>query len=80
MMDLSFFIWDKKHSRACFAEALHIYKEATSNHETVMQDVMEACGLKGNHRDARKEEEEEKSLFRELMKDIVVSHRLCKLH
>ncbi|KZP04581.1 hypothetical protein FIBSPDRAFT_1054588 [Athelia psychrophila] len=70
ILDLSFFIWDKKQeqSKECFSEALSIYKEATTNHEAVMEAVVEA--LRTKQGDSREK------AFRARMTDIVLAHRL----
>ncbi|KZP02707.1 hypothetical protein FIBSPDRAFT_1055691 [Athelia psychrophila] len=71
-LDLSFFIWDKKPSTECLSQALSIYKEATTNHEAVMEAVMEACRMKQGDSD------EEKKIFRAQMTEIVLAHRLTE--
>ncbi|KZP16631.1 hypothetical protein FIBSPDRAFT_865773, partial [Athelia psychrophila] len=71
-LDLSFFIWDKMPSRECFSQALSIYKEATTNHQAVMEAVTEASRLKQGDSD------EEKEAFRARMTEIVLTHRLSE--
>ncbi|KAF7973844.1 hypothetical protein HWV62_14134 [Athelia sp. TMB] len=73
VLDLSFFIWDKAHSRQCFKEALLIYEQADANHKAVMAAVQEACAAKEG------ESEEDMAVFIKKMKEIVLAHRLCEL-
>ncbi|KZP15877.1 hypothetical protein FIBSPDRAFT_958395 [Athelia psychrophila] len=69
ILDLSFFIYDKKFSQKCFSQALDVYEQATSNHEAVMRAVEDTSGMK-------QDSEEEKKAFIAKMIEIVLSHRL----
>ncbi|KZP15890.1 hypothetical protein FIBSPDRAFT_895409 [Athelia psychrophila] len=69
ILDLSFFIWDKKPSHECFSQALGVYEKAASNHEAVMRAVEEASRMK-------QDPEEENKAFLARMTEIVLSHRL----
>ena len=69
---MSFYIWNKSPSRECFRGALLAYEKAATNHEAVMAAVQEACEAnKGNTKT-------EKAAFIVKMKEIVLSHRICK--
>ncbi|KZP15899.1 hypothetical protein FIBSPDRAFT_895415 [Athelia psychrophila] len=72
ILDLSFFIWDKKPSPECFSQALGVYEKATSHHEAVMRAVEEATRMK---QDSTKE----RKAFIARMREIVLSHRLGQL-
>ncbi|KZP16632.1 hypothetical protein FIBSPDRAFT_865774 [Athelia psychrophila] len=71
-LDLSFFIWDENPSHECFSQALSIYKEATTNHQAVVEAVMALPRLKKTASD------EEKEAFRARMTETVLAHRLSE--